>query len=69
MGKNHLTNENLNKKFDSPFNLVNYAIKLARARIAKGESYSSNVALDILDELEDEDESSEEILIEYEVID
>ncbi|MEG0037247.1 MAG: hypothetical protein RSB82_04255 [Victivallaceae bacterium] len=67
MSDHHLTNENLNKKFDSPFSLVNHAIKIARSRILKGETYSSNVVIDVLEDLEYDDEeidcTGEEVII------
>lgn len=47
--KQQLTNERLNERFDNPFSLVNYAIKLARDKIARGEIDSSNLANDILE--------------------
>lgn len=47
-----LTNEHLNKEFDSPFNLVNFAIKQARNKIARGDLYGSNLVTEVLAELE-----------------
>lgn len=49
---NFLTNEHLNKKFDSPFNLVNFAIKQARNKIARGDLYGSNLVTEVLLDLE-----------------
>lgn len=49
--KNRLTNEKLNKLFESPFNLVNYAIKQAKIKIAKKDVRSSNVAIEALNAL------------------
>ncbi|SPN73287.1 hypothetical protein C10C_0101 [Chlamydia serpentis] len=46
--KDRFTNEKLNKLFDSPFSLVNYAIKQAKIKIAKGDVRSSNVAIETL---------------------
>lgn len=67
--KNTLTNEQLNQRFDNPFALVNYAIKLAKIRVYKGESLDSNPANDALEliatgddlEEEEEDESQEDV--------
>lgn len=47
--KNTLTNESLNKRFDNPFALVNYAISLARGKILRGEGVESNPANDVLE--------------------
>lgn len=47
--KNTLTNESLNKRFDNPFALVNYAISLARTKILRGEGVESNPANDVLE--------------------
>jgi hypothetical protein len=47
--KNSLTNEQLNQRFDNPFALVTYAIKLARARVERGEGIDSNPANDVLE--------------------
>jgi len=68
--KNTLTNEQLNKRFDNPFALVNYAIKLAKQRVQRGEGLDSNPANDVLeilvkghdtfDDFEEEDEDFEE---------
>ncbi|AFS21472.1 hypothetical protein [Chlamydia psittaci] len=52
--KDRLTNEKLNQLFDSPFNLVNYVIKQAKIRIAKGDVRSSNAAIEALVLLEKE---------------
>lgn len=49
---NFLTNEHLNKEFDSPFNLVNFAIKQARNKIARGDLYGSNLVTEVLLDLE-----------------
>lgn len=46
--KDRLTNEKLNKFFDNPFSLVNYAIKQAKHRIAKGDVRASNAAIEAL---------------------
>lgn len=50
--KERLTNEKLNKLFDSPFSLVNYVIKQAKNKIAKGDVRSSNVAIEALNFLD-----------------
>ncbi|MBQ8498446.1 hypothetical protein [Chlamydia sp.] len=50
--KDRLTNEKLNKLFDSPFSLVNYVIKQAKNKIAKGDVRSSNVAIEALNFLD-----------------
>lgn len=52
--KEYLTNERLNKLFDSPFNLVNYAIKQAKIKMAKGDIRTSNVAIEALELLDRE---------------
>ncbi|EPP35081.1 hypothetical protein CP10139811_0254 [Chlamydia ibidis] len=52
--KDRLTNEKLNLLFESPFSLVNYAIKQAKNKIAKGDVRSSNVAIEALNILERE---------------
>ncbi|EPP37360.1 hypothetical protein [Chlamydia avium] len=46
--KDRLTNEKLNKFFESPFSLVNYAIKQARHKIARGDVRSANAAIEVL---------------------
>ncbi|AAF39165.1 hypothetical protein C6H88_01560 [Chlamydia muridarum str. Nigg] len=50
--KERLTNEKLNKLFDSPFSLVNYVIKQTKNRIARGDVRSSNVAIEALNFLD-----------------
>lgn len=52
--KERLTNEKLNKLFDSPFSLVNYAIKQAKIKMAKGDVRTSNVAIEALELLDRE---------------
>lgn len=47
--KNTLTNEQLNQRFENPFALVNYAIKMAKVRVQKGEESHSNPANDVLE--------------------
>lgn len=71
--KNSLTNEQLSKRFDNPFALVNYAIGLAKIRVHRGEGLNSNPANDVLeliakglDRSEDEEEEDEEEEIEEE---
>lgn len=70
--KHTLTNEALSKRFDSPFALVNYSIRIARDLILKGEDFQSNPATDVLmriadrrelylDIVEDEEEEEEEV--------
>ena len=66
--KNTLTNEQLNKRFDNPFALVNYAIKLAKTRVHRGEGLDSNPANDVLelivkgqDIVGDDDDEEEEV--------
>ncbi|AAD18274.1 hypothetical protein CpB0122 [Chlamydia pneumoniae TW-183] len=64
--KDRFTNEKLNKLFDSPFSLVNYAIKQAKIKIAKGDVRSSNVAIETLVLLDREGiqpEFTEEIVV------
>ncbi|WP_213357601.1 hypothetical protein [Chlamydiifrater phoenicopteri] len=55
MSKGTLTNEKLNKKFDSPFVLVNCAIKQAKIRIQRGDVRTSNAAIEILELLSRDD--------------
>lgn len=45
----HLTNEWLSRLFENPFTLVNYAIRQARAKIAKGDVRSPNAAVETLE--------------------
>lgn len=47
--KDSLTNEKLNKRFENPFALVNYAISLAKVRVQRGEGMDSNPATDVLE--------------------
>ena len=47
--KDKLTNEELNKRFDNPFALVNYAISLATIKVQRGEGIDSNPANDVLE--------------------
>lgn len=61
--KNNLTNEKLNQRFDNPFALVNYAIKLAKIKVLRGEGLDTNPANDVLEMLakgQDIDEEPEE---------
>jgi hypothetical protein len=65
--KESLTNEKLRTRFDNPFQLVNYAISLARSKVARGEELDSNPTEEILSTILDsrdifslEDEESEE---------
>ncbi len=64
--KNSLTNEQLNQRFGNPFALVNYAIKLAKARVMRGEGLDSNPANDVLEliakghDFPDDDEEDED---------
>lgn len=62
-----LTNEILNKRFDNPFVLVNYAISLAKIKIQRGEGVDSNPVIEVLesiaknrDHLEQEDSEEED---------
>jgi hypothetical protein len=76
--KNSLTNEKLNKRFDNPFALVNYAIELAKIRVRRGEGLESNPANDVLeliakghdvsDEEEEEEQEAEEDYEEQEAV-
>lgn len=52
--KDRLTNEKLNKFFESPFSLVNYAIQQAKHKIARGDVRSANAAIEVLMLLEKE---------------
>lgn len=47
--KNSLTNEKLNQRFENPFALVNYAIKLAKIRVMRGEALDDNPANEVLE--------------------
>lgn len=53
--KNNLTNETLTKDFKSNFELVNYAIKLAKNLIKAGQEsrFSDNRAMSVLKEIEE----------------
>ncbi|ANH78906.1 hypothetical protein [Candidatus Chlamydia sanziniae] len=53
--QDRFTNEHLNKFFENPFSLVNYAIKQAKIKITKGDVRSSNVAIETLLLLDRED--------------
>lgn len=54
--REHLTNEKLFEKFESPFNLVNYAISYAKNLVDRGEEHS-NLASDVIELImEGEDE-------------
>ena len=44
-----LTNEKLNKRFDNPFTLVNYAIDIAKGLIQRGEERETNTANDVME--------------------
>lgn len=69
--KHLLTNEKLNKRFESPFALVNYAIQLAKVQIKRGYDLDTNPANEVLElivqgkdhledveDLEDEDDEA-----------
>ncbi len=47
--KNTLTNEKLCKRFDNPFDLVNYAISLTRKIVNRGEELDTNPVNDVLE--------------------
>ena len=47
-----LTNEELNKRFENPFKMVNYAIGLAHDLIARGEERETNPIIDVMLSLE-----------------
>lgn len=51
--KDTLTNEKLNDCNQNPFSLVNYAIKIAKKRIAKGDGMDLDLATDILEKIAD----------------
>ncbi|NGX55646.1 MAG: hypothetical protein KR126chlam2_01285 [Chlamydiae bacterium] len=44
-----LTNEQLNKRFENPFTLVNYAIDIAKGLIQRGEERDTNAANDVME--------------------
>ncbi|WP_194844006.1 hypothetical protein [Candidatus Clavichlamydia salmonicola] len=46
--KKYITNEFLNKKFESPFTLVNHAILQAKAKVSRGETLGSNLAVEVI---------------------
>ncbi|NGX53324.1 MAG: hypothetical protein K1000chlam4_00033 [Chlamydiae bacterium] len=48
-----LTNEMLNKRFDNPFSLVNYAISIAKGLVVRGEERETNVANDVMEMIEE----------------
>ena len=65
--KKFLTNEKINKKFNSQFELVNYAIKLAENMILSGrearvKTDSQNHALQVVAEISCNKDQLEEIL-------
>lgn len=65
--KTRLTNENLNKKFKSQFDLVNYAIKLAENMIHTGresrvKTEMQNRAMQILEEIAHGKDQFDEVL-------
>lgn len=67
--KNSLTNEMLNDKFDNSFTLVNYAIKMARNLVSRGEEFLSNPANEVLERIvegEDSRDEEEEFQLEEE---
>lgn len=64
--KNSLTNEDLGERFDNQFQLVNYAISLAKDLVERGEQLDTNQATEILERISDnkdllrDDEEEEE---------
>lgn len=67
--KHSLTNEKLNARFDNPFSLVNYAIRLAKDKISRGEETEANPANDVLESLADRREKFEPVIEEEEEFD
>ncbi len=69
-----MTNEELSKRFDNPFTLVNYAISLAKTMILRGEEIDTNPAVDVINAIEEhrdlaiqeEGKIEEELDIEFE---
>lgn len=57
-----LTNEALTERFESPFALVNRAIRLAKARILRGDHFEENPAVETLEDLLYGEEESDEVL-------
>ena len=63
-----LTNEQLNERFSNPFQLVTYAIELAKQQVGSGNGGDAHLASDILKEIlekrelinEDAEEEGEE---------
>ncbi len=64
--KNSLTNEELRERFDNSFQLVNYAIGIAREKILKGEELDSNPSSKILEMILDNKELTVELEDEIE---
>jgi hypothetical protein len=69
MALESLTNEELLKKFNSLFELVNHAIKLAELKILKGQEAhmkeeTENLAFEVLEEIEEGRDHLEEIELE-----
>lgn len=71
--KQDVTNQKLTERFDNPFNLVNYAITLAKTMVQRGEGIDSNIANDVLDLIVDNrdlliDDEDEDDIIDVETI-
>lgn len=71
--KEYLTNENLRKKFNSQFDLVNYAISLAENMILSGRDSrvqldTQNRATQLLAEIYEGKDKFEEIIIKEKVV-
>ncbi len=66
-----LTNERLNKRFDNPFSLVNYAIDIAKRLVLRDQERETNAANDVMEMIQDSrdkiDQPDEEVEVEIEV--
>ena len=54
-----LTNEKLNNRFSNPFQLVTYAIELAKGRVSRGDGMRSHLATDVLKNIAEDAEKEE----------
>ena len=66
-----LTNEKLNKRFDNPFSLVNYAIDIAKGLVLRDQQErETNVANDVMEMIQESrdkiEQPEEEVEIEVE---
>jgi hypothetical protein len=61
MQERNYTNENLNKRFNNPFALVNYAIRLAKKHVREGDWVDTNPANEVLELISSGDDEEEEL--------